>query len=550
MIEYKPYAPFLDRAIAYLIDSIALAALIPLLGKVIPVLSDSHIYLILSVNYFLFCHQKWGQTLGKMAVGIQVVTLDDHLPLSAPRTLLRELARLLIPFTFFLGYLIPIFHIRNQALHDFLGRTCVISIRPSGTSLGKTALTGAASMMGLVGLGVYILLFTSVPLQTVVERLQKSGIQISGVEGSLFNGFTISRYSNSTPLASVKMSNLTFTYKLSELILNERFVIEQVSVDSGTIEVMEKAAIQSVTKKAMKSDDSGTSKQEPAGEGTSAGNSNPDPVSFLIKTVDINQLKILSEKKELSINRVYLSQLASDVRDERVSFERIYLDADGLMIDVGSATMSPETFVLDRPTYFNLKKGFFQNQARDIKGQISLIFDGSKFQSLSFSAFDNRIRGQIKKSMARFSILQFQPNQYFSTYQPVTELNLNSQGPPISFLMGGSWVGTMNLGSQKVSVVKNKFRVTLQDNRIAEGEVSVFQILKSFAGNSSSSLLWVEKPDLASMSQWYYQKSYDELTAAQQVSLKNIHKGFGDTTPRMEESGNGIRLPASSNQSE
>ena len=550
MTEYKPYAPFLDRAIAYLIDSIALAALIPLLGKIVPVISDSHIYLILSVNYFLFCHQKWGQTLGKMAVGIQVVTLDDHLPLSAPRTLLRELARLLIPFTFFLGYLIPIFHIRNQALHDFLGRTCVISLRPSGTSLRKTALTGAVSMIGLLGLGAYILLFTSVPLQTVVERLQKSGIQISGVEGSLFQGFTISKYSHSSPVASVQMSNLTFTYKLSELILNERFVIEQVSVDSGTVEVVEKAAIQSVTKKAMNSENPKNSPNRQSNNENLRQNPSPDPVSFLIKTVDINQLKILSDKKELSINRVYLSEVASDVQDEKVSFERIYLDADGLMIDVGSATMSPESFVLDRPTYFNLKKGFFQNQTQDIKGQISMIFDGSKFQSLSFSAFDNRVRGQIKKSMARFSILQFQPNQYFSTYQPVTEMNLNSQAHPMAFLMGGDWVGTINLGSQKVSVVKNKFRVTLLDNRNAEGEISVFRVFKPVSGSSKSSLQWVEKPDLASMAQWYYQKSYDELTATQQVSLKNIHNGFGDATPSPEGLGNEIRWPASSEQAQ
>lgn len=545
MTEYKPYAPFLDRAIAYLIDSIALAALIPLLGKVIPVLSDSHIYLILSVNYFMFCHQKWGQTLGKMAVGIQVVTLDDQLPLSAPRTLLRELARLLIPLTFFIGYLIPIFHIRNQALHDFLGKTCVVSLRPSGTSLAKTALTGAVSMLGLMGVGVYVLLFTSVPLQSAVERLQKSGIQISGVEGSLFNGFTIARYSHSTPLASVQMSNLTFTYKLSELILNDRIVIEQVSVDSGTIEVMQKAAIQSVTKNALNSENQKTPSVGKSDDETLRHNSSPDPVSLLIRTVDINQLKLISEKKELSVNRVYLSQLISDTLEKKISFERVYMDADGLMIDVGNTTLSRDAIFLDRPTHFTLKKGFFQNQARDIKGQVSMIFDGSKFQSLSFSVFDNRVRGQIKKSMARFSILQFQPNQYFSTYQPVTELSLNAQGPPASFLMGGSWVGTMHLGSQKVSVVKNKFRTTLQDNRVAEGEVSVFQIFKSVAGGETSALQWMEKPDLASMAQWYYQKGYDDLAAEQQLSLKGIHKGFGNPVPRKEDINNEIRRPAS-----
>ncbi|MCM1566749.1 MAG: RDD family protein [Dehalobacter sp. 4CP] len=77
--------------------------------------------------YFVLLTMYFGQTLGKMIMGIKVVSKDGS-PLSWSAVAMREvagrtLAQLLGTY---LGYLICAFHPRKQALTDIIGDTYVV----------------------------------------------------------------------------------------------------------------------------------------------------------------------------------------------------------------------------------------------------------------------------------------------------------------------------------------------------------------------------------------------------------------------------------------
>ena len=85
--------------------------------------------------YPTFFHWRWGQTLGKMAVDIRVVTcrptptspgwLTDSGPLTLGCAALRQLASLLSSAIFGVGYLMAGLRRDKRALHDLIAGTRV-----------------------------------------------------------------------------------------------------------------------------------------------------------------------------------------------------------------------------------------------------------------------------------------------------------------------------------------------------------------------------------------------------------------------------------------
>ena len=74
----------------------------------------------------------WGQTLGKMAVGIRVVRDADGSQVGYLRALVRVASIWVLAFFFLplvLAYLWPLWDRRNQTLYDKMARTIVVSGR-------------------------------------------------------------------------------------------------------------------------------------------------------------------------------------------------------------------------------------------------------------------------------------------------------------------------------------------------------------------------------------------------------------------------------------
>ena len=86
-------------------------------------------FLLGPLLYSTLLQGAYGQTLGKMALGIRVARDDDLGPIGYRRAFGRALAVLmfgLLPFAWVVDGLWPLWDARNQALHDKLASTVVI----------------------------------------------------------------------------------------------------------------------------------------------------------------------------------------------------------------------------------------------------------------------------------------------------------------------------------------------------------------------------------------------------------------------------------------
>ena len=129
------YASFGLRAFAFIVDMLVIGAINKILINVLGIDLDYEIYgiemaeilrWIVTILYFvILSFMTKGQSLGKMIVGIRVVSLtSDKLDLG--QILIREIAGRLIQNTIMILYLLPIFTPKNQSLIDFFVDTAVV----------------------------------------------------------------------------------------------------------------------------------------------------------------------------------------------------------------------------------------------------------------------------------------------------------------------------------------------------------------------------------------------------------------------------------------
>jgi uncharacterized RDD family membrane protein YckC len=84
---------------------------------------------LFGVGYYVFFLTAYGATLGKMAVGVKIVTADGG-PISLGRALARYFCTTFLEvFTLWIGYLIALFDDQNRTLHDRICGTRAIAAR-------------------------------------------------------------------------------------------------------------------------------------------------------------------------------------------------------------------------------------------------------------------------------------------------------------------------------------------------------------------------------------------------------------------------------------
>jgi uncharacterized RDD family membrane protein YckC len=137
-VPAAPFAPrvrpagFWIRVPALLVDLVCVMLAEVLFGFLLLTLAEdrlaraaSHAFRVLaSPCYFVFLHWARGQTLGKMAFRIRVVSLDGG-ALSLGQAVLRHLGSWLSLVLLGIGYLLAAFRADKRALHDLIARTRV-----------------------------------------------------------------------------------------------------------------------------------------------------------------------------------------------------------------------------------------------------------------------------------------------------------------------------------------------------------------------------------------------------------------------------------------
>ncbi|HKW91015.1 MAG TPA: RDD family protein [Methylomirabilota bacterium] len=79
---------------------------------------------VAGICYPVIFHWLWGQTLGKMAVRVRVVTLDGG-PLTLGRAIVRQIGYWISAVMLGIGYLVAAFRGDKRALHDLIAGTRV-----------------------------------------------------------------------------------------------------------------------------------------------------------------------------------------------------------------------------------------------------------------------------------------------------------------------------------------------------------------------------------------------------------------------------------------
>ena len=133
-------APFLLRCGALIVDYIVVIA-IPVIGMLLSrfagndgakLLNDTLnnagwiIAVFVCVTNLVFLPLASGQTIGKIATGLRIVSIDGSAPAISSILLRQTFGYVITAFSFGIGFLVSAFSRKGRALHDFLAGTVVI----------------------------------------------------------------------------------------------------------------------------------------------------------------------------------------------------------------------------------------------------------------------------------------------------------------------------------------------------------------------------------------------------------------------------------------
>lgn len=129
------YAGFGVRFLASLIDGIIIGLANTAINFMLKaILGDGAgsisiiLNLALSVAYYVWYQNKNGQTIGKKAMNIKVVTYEGKTPTMFAFFLRDIVGKIVSTITFFIGYLMVLWDPKKQSLHDKIAGTYVIRV--------------------------------------------------------------------------------------------------------------------------------------------------------------------------------------------------------------------------------------------------------------------------------------------------------------------------------------------------------------------------------------------------------------------------------------
>jgi uncharacterized RDD family membrane protein YckC len=119
------YAGFWLRFVAYIIDGILLGIISIILVFVTPYSIYSWLMGVITLVYYIGCWTWWGQTPGKMAMGVKIVTSEGK-PISLGRAIVRYFGYIVSGIILYIGYFMIGWDSKKQGLHDKIAGTYVV----------------------------------------------------------------------------------------------------------------------------------------------------------------------------------------------------------------------------------------------------------------------------------------------------------------------------------------------------------------------------------------------------------------------------------------
>ncbi|HWU43716.1 MAG TPA: RDD family protein, partial [Bdellovibrio sp.] len=189
-------AKFYRQFLAASLDSIVFVLLTGISQKVLArsfqpptlasVLALAQIFIF--IGYYIYPVKKSGQTFGKKIFGLQIISTD--IELTYFNVFMREfVGKLLSILLLGIGYLLPFFNSEKRALHDYLAKTQVVSIEDESESSSWIKTVAAIVAPSILSLGLCaVLLYTSMPLSSIRQRMEAQGLQVDSLSGSIAGG--------------------------------------------------------------------------------------------------------------------------------------------------------------------------------------------------------------------------------------------------------------------------------------------------------------------------------------------------------------------------
>ncbi|MGI8903345.1 MAG: RDD family protein [Solirubrobacteraceae bacterium] len=135
-----PRAGFWPRFGEYIIDSILLGVVNLVVDLVLKGGVGIALSIILDIAYYVSLEGgPSGQTLGKRALGIRVVSFDTGGQLGYPRALIRYIGKIISGLVIFIGYLWMIWDPEKQTWHDKMASSVVVPVAayPTGPVMAE-----------------------------------------------------------------------------------------------------------------------------------------------------------------------------------------------------------------------------------------------------------------------------------------------------------------------------------------------------------------------------------------------------------------------------
>jgi uncharacterized RDD family membrane protein YckC len=125
------YASWLQRVGAYLVDAIPVAIL-DLIGWVSGKLAIYALFALVGLG--ITAYNRWfqagktGQSWGKKALGITLISEETGQPIGAGMAFVRDLAHFVDGIICYIGFLFPLWDEKRQTLADKICRTVVVPV--------------------------------------------------------------------------------------------------------------------------------------------------------------------------------------------------------------------------------------------------------------------------------------------------------------------------------------------------------------------------------------------------------------------------------------
>jgi len=190
------------RLVAYIIDAIVLNVVSGCLGFAIgaaslPAAASSReasaganlvaglLGLLIGVVYFVAFWATTGQTLGKMALGIKVISTDGS-PVSWGKAIVRYVGYIISGLVLFLGFIWVAFDARRQGWHDKIAGTYVVRKEVHFSAADAVTFVPSDAGSGVVWVVLAVILVLVVPICTIAMLLL-----LGPVVGNVFSNIVL-----------------------------------------------------------------------------------------------------------------------------------------------------------------------------------------------------------------------------------------------------------------------------------------------------------------------------------------------------------------------